>query len=135
MTRRPSQIPARPPLGPELIRNACYVGGPEHKRHRRWGGLPAAYVDDEGAASRWGKQLTTICPLTEDGDRVAATAWVQAALTARQLRFYEGDKDFPKHIWYQDETGRLWFGFCVNSVLGQYKGWPINEDERRAVFG
>ena len=54
---------------------------------------------------------------------------------AGQLRFYEGDKDFPKHIWYRDERGQLWFGFCVNGVLGQYKGWPMEEEDRVAVFG
>ncbi len=77
---------------------------------------------------------TTICPLTSEADRERATGWVRAALMAGQARFYEGDKDFPKHIWYQDETGQLWFGFCVNSVQGQYKGWPIEEDERVAIF-
>jgi hypothetical protein len=70
-----------------------------------------------------------------EADRVRATNWVRAALRAGQIRFYEADKDFPKHIWYRDETGQLWFGFCINGVLGHYKGWPIDEDERVAVFG
>lgn len=64
-----------------------------------------------------------------------ATRWVQEALSAARIRFYEGDKVFPKHIWHRDEHGRLWFGFCVNSVQGQYKGWPIDEEDRVAVFG
>lgn len=135
MARKPTQIPARPPLDPAKIRIACYVGSEEHKSHRWWGGIPAAFVDEDGSASRAGKQQTTICPLTKDADRVRATVWVQAALVAGQAHFYEGDKDFPKHIWYQDQAGQIWFGFCINSVLGQYKGWPIEEDERVAIFG
>ena len=135
MPKKPIQLPSRTPLSAAQILQATYVGSSEHKGMRWWGGLPAAYVNDAGIASRPGKQLTTICPLTTDDDRIRATSWVQAALRASQLRFYEGDKDYPKHIWYRDNTGQLWFGFCINSVLGQYKGWPIDEDERIAIFG
>jgi hypothetical protein len=135
MARKPPQIPARPSLDATKIQMACYVGSAEHKTHRWWGGLPAAYSDEGDAASRVGKLQTTICPLTKDADRVGATAWARAALIAGQSRFYEGDRDFPKHIWYQDQTGQLSFGFCVNGVQGQYKGWPIEEDERVAIFG
>ena len=61
---------------------------------------------------------------------------MRAALTAGQLRYYEGDKDFPALIWYREPaTGRLWMGYCVNGILGQYKGWPIEEEDRVAVFG
>jgi hypothetical protein len=135
MPKRPSQIATRPPLRRELIRKATYVGSQEYKRYKWWGALPDAYDDEDATASKQGRQQTTICPLTTEEDRVAATGWVQAALTAGQMRFYEGDKDFPKHIWYRDKAGGLWFGFCVNSVLGHYKGWPIDEEERLAVFG
>ena len=135
MPKRPSQVPTRAPLSAQQIQQAAYVGSDEHKQHRWWGGLPAGYIDESGAASRPGKQVTTICPLTDDKDRTRATGWVQAALRAGQIRFYEGDKDFPKHIWYRDATGQSWFGFCINGVLGQYKGWPIDEEERFEVFG
>jgi hypothetical protein len=134
MAKRPSQIPERLPLSPDLIQTATYVGSPEHKQHRWWGGLPAAYVNDDGEAARPGKQQTTICPLVEEHGKMRATEWVRAALMSGQLRFYEGDKDFPKHIWYRDDGGQVWFGFCINSVQGQYKGWPIEEDERVAIF-
>jgi hypothetical protein len=92
-------------------------------------------MDDEGTASRVGKQQTTICWLTREEDRIRATTWVREALRAGHIRFYEGDQDFPKHIWHCDDTGQLWFGFCVNTVSGEYKGWPIDEEERSAVFG
>jgi hypothetical protein len=50
---------------------------------------------------------------------------VQDALAHGHLRFYEGDQEFPKKIWYRDEADRLWFGLCVNGVLGEYKGGPL----------
>jgi hypothetical protein len=64
-----------------------------------------------------------------------ATGWVRIALRLGQGRYYEANQDFPKHIWYTDDCCQVWFGFCVNSVQGQYKGWPIGEDERVAIFG
>lgn len=65
-----------------------------------------------------------------------ATAWVRAALAAGQMKYLEADKDFPARIWYREaEIGQIWMGYCVNSIAGEYKGWPISEDERVAVFG
>jgi len=125
-----------PQLSRKQISAACYVGSDEHKVERWWGGLPAAYVGASGKATRPKKEQTTICPLTTEADRQEATRWVQAALTAGQLRYYEGDKDFPARIWYREATtGRLWIGRCVNSIVGQYKCWPGEEEERIAVFG
>lgn len=69
-------------------------------------------------------------------ERDIATSWVKAAIEARQYRFREGDKDFPKHIWYRDvANSQVWFGYCLNGVLGEYKGWPIDEEERSEIFG
>jgi hypothetical protein len=68
-------------------------------------------------------------------DRDRATIWVQQALALGQFRYREADKDFPWHIWYQDPGGQLWMGQCVNSVLGEYKGWPIIEEQKIEVFG
>jgi hypothetical protein len=62
-----------------------------------------------------------------------ATRWVQEAIRSEQFRFVEGDKKFPKHIWYEAD-GCGWFGLCVNSEAGHYKGWPMNEEERGALF-
>lgn len=132
---RPRQIAARPPLTEDMLAGASYVGSAEHKASQWWGGLPKAYVQADGQAHRPGRQLTTICPKVTLAERNTATLWVRTALRLRQLRYYEGDKDFPKHIWYRDKDGKLWFGFCVNSVLGQHKGWPIEEQERLEIFG
>lgn len=134
MVRPPPQLPIRQPLSEATIAGAQYVGSAEHKAKRWWGGLPLARVGKDGKASRPKKQKTTICPLIDESHRVRATSWVQSSLRAGQCKFYEGDKDFPKHIWYRAD-GSVWFGYCINSVRGQYKGWPIDEEERRAFFG
>lgn len=135
MPRKPAQLPQREPLTEAQISAAAYKGSPEHKARGWWGGTPGAFVPEGGEARRPGKQLTTICPLVTEQDRTKATAWVQAALRANQTRFYEGDQTFPKKIWYRDETGQFWCGWCINTVSGEYKGWPSDEDECSAIFG
>ncbi len=87
-----------------------------------------------GRIGRSGKQTTTVCPLTSQQDRDQATEWVRRAIRAGQYRFVESDQDFPKKVCYRDEAGLNWFGLCFNPEAGHYKGWPISEDERRAVF-
>jgi len=63
-----------------------------------------------------------------------AAAWVRAALAAGQSKFSDGDGTYPKHLWYRDDSGQYWFGFAVNATLGSYKGWPIDEEEKREKF-
>jgi hypothetical protein len=79
--------------------------------------------------------VTTICPLVTALDRDMASDWVRTALKKGQFRYVEGDKSFPKKIWYRDQTDRVWFGFCTNSIAGQYKGWPIDESQRVEILG
>ena len=67
-------------------------------------------------------------------DRAKATRWVREAIILGQYKFVEADQRFPKKIWYRAD-GKIWYGFCINTQSGQYKGWPIDEEERRAVFG
>lgn len=130
---RPAQISPRLPISSEKIAAARYVGSPEHKAKRWWGGLPTVKIK-QGVASRPKKQHTTICPLTASHQRDTATTWVRTALRNRQYLFRDGDKDYPKHIWHQDENGQFWFGFSINQVQGTYKGWPVAEDEKREIF-
>jgi hypothetical protein len=115
-----------------LASRARYVGSDEHKTERWWGGLPARYSKKRKPA-RYKKQKTTICPLTTEAERDIATGWVQAAIRAGHYEFFEGDQEFPKHLWHEID-GRRWFGFCINSAAGEYKGWPLEEDEPRAFF-
>lgn len=113
---------------------ARYVGSGEHKAGGWWGGLPKARQLPGGRVGRRGKQTPTVCPLTSNQDRERATSWVRQAIIEGQYRFQESDGDFPKKIWYEAD-GRIWFGYCLNKESGEYKGWPIDEGERRAVFG
>jgi hypothetical protein len=132
---RPAQLPAREPLTQSEIAQASYVGSKEHKAKRWWGGLPGAHVNKFGKATRPKKLKTTICWMLTRADQATATGWVQDALRLGQFRLYEGDKTYPKHIWYRDAAGQHWFGFCVNGIAGTYKGWPIDGSEKREIFG
>ena len=132
---RPSQIPARAPLSASEIDSACYKGSKEHKAKRWWGGLPGARVGKNGKAKRPKKLHTSICWLVAEADRERASDWVRDALKQGQSRFYEGDKRYPKHIWYKDRDGQFWFGFLINSGQGSYKGWPVDESEKIETFG
>ena len=72
--------------------------------------------------------------MTSDEDRRTATAWLRQAIRSGQYKFVRGDLDFPKHVWYRDETGKIWYGRCSNRESGEYKGWPIEEEEWRGIF-
>ena len=63
-----------------------------------------------------------------------ATDWLQMAITAGQYRFVEADREFPKKVWFEGSWPRSGVDICVNPTAGEYKGWPIDEDERRAIF-
>ena len=131
---RPRQIPIRAPLTREQIDAASYVGSAEHKAKRWWAGPPEAKFGRDGVARRPKKAHPTICRKVTPAERDEATFWVREALEKGQLKFFEGDKTYPKHIWYRDAEGQFWFGFAVNQVQGTYKGWPISEAEKREAF-
>ncbi len=105
-----------------VARKASYLGSPEHKTLRWWGGLP------QGRRPRPKKQLTTPCPLLTETDRERATEWVRKAIRRGDCEFVEGDGDFPKRIWHRDENGQLWRGLLVNRTTGEYKGWPETDE-------
>ena len=108
---------------------AVYVGSEEHKVKRWWGGLPAARRRKDGRIRRPKKQRTTVCPLVTEEDRERATRWIREAIGNGQCRFVDGDGRFPKHIWHTDDDGGHWRGLCVNPEQGEYKGWPVTEEE------
>ena len=135
--KRPRQRPSRVLTVAQrhaLAARARYSGSEEHKERRWWGGLPKARQLPGGRVGRQNKQTTTVCPLTTEQDRDRATQWIRNAITQGQYRFYESDQDFPKKVWYEAD-GQTWIGYCVNRTTGDYKGWPIDDGERRAVFG
>ena len=135
--QRPAQKRAREELSVgerrALASRARYVGSPEHKLGRWWGGLPGARQLPGGRVGRRGRQTTTVCPLNTEEDRTLATEWLRKAIVAGQYQFVEADQDFPRRVWFE-ARGSVWCGFCVNSAAGDYKGWPIDEAERRAIF-
>lgn len=90
-----------------------------------WAGQGSAAA---GGRQRPKKQLTTTCPLHTQADRDRATGWIRSAIAAGRFLFVEGDKRFPKHVWHE-EDGQGWVGRCVNSVQGEYKGWPAAPGE------
>lgn len=111
---------------------AEYVGSREHKIGRWWGGQGRA-VEAGGALRRPKKQLTTVCPLHTQADKRKATDWIREAIAQGCFLFVDGDKDFPKHVWRKDVEGQDWIGRCVNSVLGEYKGWPAGPGDIAAL--
>jgi len=135
--RRPKQIQQRPKLSADergkLAARVKYVGSPEHKTKRWWGGLPESKQMKGGKVGRPGKQTTTICPLVGDQDRQMATEWIQCAIKEGKFEFYQGDQDFPKKVWYEAD-GQIWQGLIVNKAAGEYKGWPIVKEDQHEIF-
>jgi hypothetical protein len=117
-----------------LAARATYLGSSEHKVGRWWGGLSNVRFKDDGTPTRPKKQKTTICPLASESDRDQATIWIRCAIENGQYKFAEGDKDFPQLVWHKVD-GQSWFGRCINSAAGHYKGWPVDEGEIDAYFG
>lgn len=135
--KRPPQRPRRADLlqaeREALAAHAMYVGSPEHKDEKWWGGLPMARQLPKGKIGRRGKQTTTLCPLTTEEDRHRATEWVRLAIANGQYRFFQNDQAFPKKIWHRAD-GTIWCGIVSNPASGEYKGWPIGEREWREIF-
>lgn len=136
--KRPNQRPPRVLSQierDELADRAVYAGSPEHKKSGWWGGLPEARDLGDGRIGRSDKEQTTECPLKSLKDKARATTWVREAIKAGQYKYFEGNNEgFPNRVWYLAD-GRIWIGWCINRTSGEYKGWPIDEGERIAVFG
>lgn len=108
-----------------------YIGSQEHKDQRSWLGIPRP--------RRRPRDVATICPLVTGRDRVRATEWVRNAITNGHFNREDWHNGFPRRIWYRDKDGQIWYGFLTNqgagpNPKGQYKGWPIEEDEWREIF-
>ena len=112
-----------------LAQGSSYIGSPEHKAGRWWGGTGSVPVGSDGQVSRPKKPLTTICPLRTDEDLQRATGWIREAIDRQCCLFVEGDCRYPKHVWHTDAEGQHWVGRCTNSEQGLYKGWPAKPEE------
>ena len=60
--------------------------------------------------------------------------WVRNAIRANQLKFVPGDRAFPRRVWFESRD-RIWYGRCTDPAAGEYKGWPICEEDRDEIFG
>jgi hypothetical protein len=114
-----------------LAQRVDYVGSPEHKDRAWWCGLPQARWRSGEPPRRPKKQLTSVCQLVTESERARAVRMLRSAIKAGQYAFVEGDEDFPKRVWYI-EDGQGWEALCINRTAGQYKGWPVDEEEVRA---
>lgn len=130
--KRPTTYSHPPTDLGQLAAAARYVGSPEHKPGRWWGGQ-GSVGGAGGKLQRPKKQLTTACPLHTVKDKERATGWIREAIVAGRFLFVEGDKRFPRHVWHQDACGQGWIGRCINSVQGEYKGWPAGLHEIAAL--
>ena len=98
----------------QLAKRARYVGSPEHKNAPSFAGRqPHPRAD------------ASICPreITQD----QAQTWLREAILAGATSaLWEGD--FPRYVWFK--AGKIVYeGRLVNSGNGEYKGWPLAEDE------
>ena len=126
--KRPARIPQRHPQSDaeveEFARDASYVGSPEHKAKRWWGGRPETRIGKDGKARRPGKQLTTICPLGTSGDLLRATKWIREAIRQRRFRFVEGDKRFPSEAAPQTDKACTALPLGANLPEASYLSQP-----------
>ena len=136
--KRPEQRPRRDlsqEERDELATKAVYTGSSEHKGREWWGGIPEARQLGGGRIGRPHRPVTTECPLTTLRDQVRATHWVQNAIREGKYKYFEGyNQGFPQRIWYQADDS-YWVGYCINRTIGNYKGWPVNENEINEIFG
>lgn len=99
----------------ELSRRVTYVGSPEHKDVVSFAGQPRMRADASICDRKFARDL----------DRVKG--WLaEAMLNGRIGEPWEGD--FPRYVWYQDGDV-VYEGRLVNREQGQYKGYPLVEDE------
>lgn len=115
---KPKTITAPPP-GIDLNSIAdrvSYVGSPEHKDGPSFAGQPRPRAD------------ASICDRALSNSRELVRTWLQSALRNGQCGApWEGD--FPRYVWHQ-EGETLYEARLVNRVRGEYKGYPLNSDER-----
>ncbi len=98
-----------------LARRVTYIGSPEHKDTLSFAGHPRLRAD------------ASVCDRTLARDQIKVQGWLQDAVR----RGYIGEPwegDFRRYVWYLVE-GTLYEGRLINRAQGQYKGYPLTEDE------
>ena len=101
-----------------LAAKVSYVISPEHKDYLTAAGIGRLRSD------------ATPCPRGLDFDEVLS--WLRAAFGAGNVSA-DLDGVFPKYAWARVD-GRVYEARLSNSGLGQYKGYPITDDEAPRWF-
>lgn len=131
--RRPGRPQPEAPEDLEDVAERCdYVGSEEHKDQRWWQGMPWPRNHP--------RDVATICSLVTERDRDQATEWIREAIKNGQFGRKDWRNGFPRRVWHRDRHGQYWYGMLTNqgagpNPRGQYKGWPIGEDEKVEIFG
>lgn len=97
-----------------MARQAIYVGSPEHKSSHSFAGPPKLRSD----ASRCDPNL---------GEQDQLTGWLRNAIKSGHVGGpWEGT--FPRYVWARHE-GVCYEGRLVNRESGEYKGYPLDDQE------
>lgn len=113
MRRAPVLPPGGVDLG-EVAANVRYVGSGEHKSFPSFAGPPRLRSD----ATKCDPSMADAAELTDWLRQGITTGWVGAP--------WEGG--YPRYVWYRSVIG-CFEGRLVNAGAGEYKGYPLSEDE------
>lgn len=96
-----------------------YVGSPEHKTFPSFAGKMQARSDANKCPTR-----------LKDPDLI--TAWLAEAVRRGNVSA-AFDGDFPRYVWALPEGEDVWYeARLTNQEAGEYKGYPLNFDQRPA---
>ncbi|MEK7401437.1 MAG: hypothetical protein AABZ80_03645 [Gemmatimonadota bacterium] len=99
----------------DVAERARYVGSPEHKDTPSFAGQPRPRAD------------AAICPRELFDRQEDVTGWLKGAIRKGAVGGpWEGV--FPRYVWHK-EGSIVYLARLVNRELGEYKGWPLNQDE------
>lgn len=98
-----------------LSEKVTYIGSPEHKDTPSFAGTPRPRAD------------ASICDRELSQDRERVQQWLECAVSSGCVgELKEGE--FPRYVWYRD-TEIVYEGRLVNRGNGEYKGYPLHENE------
>jgi hypothetical protein len=116
--KRPLRREVARPVGVDLVdlaRRVTYVGSPEHKSTRSFAGHPRP------------RATASICDPSLAKSQEQVTIWLREAVELGYLSALWED-GFPRYIW-REIKGQPYEARLVNSGLGEYKGYPLLEDQ------
>ena len=119
--RKMARAIAEPPAGTDLksvAQQARYTGSPDHKDTSSFAGKPRPRVD------------ATLCDPSLVRNQGQLPRWLRRAIRGG-CTGSEWQGGFPKYVWYS-RGGTVYEGCLINRGLGEYKGYPLREDERPA---